>query len=131
MTKRKPDQVDYYVAYEAKVNAGFDFKKVAIALDEDQKRITLTIPKIEKAAVTVDIRTLDYIFQNNKSETNTVSAQAYKACIADATKESEKEPAIKALAEQNAKNIMKALINPFLENFDSDYELEIISGGVS
>ena len=65
------------------------------------------------------------MFQNKKADIATVSEQAYKACIADATKESEAEIAIYDLAEQNAKNIIEALISPFIEQFDPEYELEI------
>ncbi len=48
----------------------------------------------------------------------------------DATKESKKESAIFDLAEQNAKNSMKALVNPYIEQLYSEYELEIKFGGV-
>ncbi len=132
MNTETPDQVDYYVAYMAKVNAGFDFEKINIKLDKEVKKITVSIPEIEFIdEPEVDIGTLEYIFLNDKAETNTVTAQAYPACIADAKKESEEEPAIKDLAKENAKNIMEALINPFIENLDIAYELDIEFGGVS
>lgn len=125
MNEKKPDQIDYYVSYEAKVYAGIDFEKVKITMDEEAKKITVTIPEIEITDINVDIASLDYIFLNNKANTSTVSEQAYKASIADVTNESEKEAAIYDLAEQNAMNIMKALISPFIEQLDSDYTLEI------
>jgi hypothetical protein len=131
INQENPDQVDYYVTYMAKVNAGFDFEKVKVTLDKEVKKITVSIPEIVITDLSVDIGTLDYIFQNDKAETNTITAQAYPACIEDAKKESEEEPAIKDLAKQNAKNIMEALINPFIENLDTVYELEITFGGVS
>ncbi len=130
MNANNPDQLDYYVSYQAKVYAGFDFEKVKITMDEDSKKITVTIPEIEITDINVDIGSLDYIFINKKANKSTVSGKAYKECIADATNESEKEAAIYDLAEQNAKNIMKALINPFIEQLDSDYELEISWGDV-
>lgn len=120
-----PDKLDYYVSYQAKVYAGFDFEKVKITMDEDTKKITVIIPKIEITDINVDIASLDYIFLNKKANTNTVSEKAYKVCIEDAKNESEKEAAIYDLAEQNAKNMMKALIGPFVEQLDSNYELEI------
>ncbi len=125
MNEKKPDQVDYYVSYEAKVNAGIDFKNVTITMDEAIKRITVTLPEIEITDINVDIASLDYIFVNNKANKSTVSEQAYKACIADVTEESDTEAAIFELAEQNTKNIMRALISPFLEQLDTDYELVI------
>lgn len=125
MNEKKPDQVDYYVSYTAKVYAGIDFEKVKITMDQDTKKITVTIPEIEITDINVDIGSLDYIFINKKANKSTVSAKAYKECKADVKNESEKETAIYELAEQNAKNIVKALISPFVEQLDSDYELEI------
>jgi hypothetical protein len=125
MNEKSPDQLDYYVSYNAKVYAGFDFEKVEIAMDEDEKKIIVTIPEIEITDINVDIASLDYIFINEKANKSTVSGKAYKECKADATNESENVAAIYDLAEQNAKNIMKALISPFVEQLDSNYELEI------
>ena len=34
MNEKKPDKLDYYVSYEAKVNAGFDFDKLEITKHE-------------------------------------------------------------------------------------------------
>lgn len=130
MNEKKPNELDCYVSYQAKVYAGFDFEKVEINLDEKTKRITLTIPEIEITDVNVDIASMDYIFQNGKANKSAITEKAYKSCIKDVGDESEKESAIYELAEQNAKNIMKALISPFVEQLDSDYELEIKSGGV-
>ena len=73
----------------------------------------------------VDIASMDYIFENKKANTETVSEEAYKACIQDARQESEKEEAIVTLAKQNAQNIIKALIQPFIENMEDPYELVI------
>ncbi len=125
MNEKKPDKIDYYVSYEARVYAGLDIKDIQITKDEESKKIMVIIPPIEITEINVDITSLDYIFINDKANTSTVSEQAYKACIADVTEESEKEDEIFDLAEQNAKNIIKALISPFIEQLDSDYELVI------
>lgn len=123
--EKKPEKVDYYVSYEAKVYAGIDFEKVEITVDDKLKKIVVTIPEIQITDVVVDIATLDYIFQNDKANTDTVSDQAYKACIADVTSESEKKTEIYDLADENAKNIMEALISPFVQQLDSEYVLVI------
>ena len=125
MNEKKSDRVDYYVSYEAKIYAGFDFDKLEIIKKEEAKKIVVTIPMIEIKEVNVDIISLDFMFQNSKADESTVSEEAYKACIVDAKKESESESKIYDLAKENAKNIVKALINPFIEEFDSEYELEI------
>ena len=68
---------------------------------------------------------MDYIFINDNANTETVSEEAYKQCIDDVTNESNSETAIYELAGQNAKNIVKALIRPFVNSLDSEYKLQI------
>lgn len=120
-----PTQIDYYVSYEAKVKAGFDFESLNMQVDHDRKVITVKIPEIKITDVNVDIGSLDYIFENKKANTETVSEQAYKKCIEDVTKESAEEKAIYELAKQNAKNTMEAIIQPFMEQLDEEYQLQI------
>lgn len=123
--EKKPEKVDYYVSYEAKVKAGIDFEKVAIMVAHEEKLITVTLPEIEIKDVNVDITTLDYIFENEKANTSTVVEEAYKKCIEDVTNESGNTEAIYDLAEQNARNIVEALIRPFMEQLDEAYQLQI------
>ncbi|MCM1159544.1 MAG: DUF4230 domain-containing protein [Bacteroidales bacterium] len=123
--KENPENIDYYVYYEAKVKAGIDFEKVEVNVDNEEKKISVTIPEIKINDVNVDIASLDYIFENEKANTETVSQEAYKAAIADVTNESANEPAIYELAEQNARNIVEALLSPFIKQFDAEYSLEI------
>lgn len=125
MNEKKPENVDYYVSYEAKVKAGIDFEQVEIAVDNEAKKISVTIPEIKITDVTVDIASLDYIFENKKADTETVSQQAYKACIQDVTNESAKKEAIYELAEKNAENMIEALISPFVKQLDAEYVVEI------
>lgn len=125
MNENKPEEIDYYVSYEAKVKAGIDFGQVDVQLNENDKIITVTLPEIKITDVNVDIASLDYIFMNKKANTETVSAQAYKKCIEDVTNESDSTNAIYELAEQNAQNIVEALIHPFVEQLDSEYRLEV------
>ena len=123
--EEKPENIDYYVSYEAKVKAGIDFEQVNLEVNEDEKRITVTLPEVKITDVNVDIASLDYIFMNKRANTETVSAQAYKKCIEDVTNESNSTTAIYELAKQNARNIVEALIKPFVEQLDSEYELKI------
>lgn len=125
MSKEEPTQTDYYVSYEAKVKAGIDLEKVDVSVDNKTKKISVTLPEVQITDRNVNITSLDYIFENNSANTETVSQEAYKACIEDVTNESTNETAIYELAKQNAKNIVEALINPFVEQLDSEYVLEI------
>lgn len=125
VNKENPEKIDYHVYYEARVKAGIDFEQVKIEVDNDAKKIIVTLPEIEITDTNVDIASLEYIFENENANTETVSQEAYKASIEDVKNESSKEAAIYELAEQNAKNIVEALINPFVEQVDSEYQVEI------
>ncbi|MBQ2697513.1 MAG: DUF4230 domain-containing protein [Clostridia bacterium] len=125
MNEKRPEKVDYYVSYEAVIKAGFDFERLSVSVAETDRLIVVTIPEIRIHKVDVDITSLDYIFENTSANTATVSQQAYSACCADAEAESRSQRAIYDLAEQNAHNAVRALIDPFLRQLGSDYRLEI------
>lgn len=125
MNQDNPESVDYYVSYEAKVNAGIDFEQVEIDLDEEAKTIRITMPPVELTEVNVDISSLDFIFYNQKLNTSTVTETAYKACEADVEKESQEQQAIYDLAEQNAKNILTALVKPIVDQAGTEYTLVV------
>lgn len=119
-------KIDYYVSYEATVKAGVDFEAIDINLNNEDKVITITLPNVKINDINVDIGSLDYIFVNLEANTPTVSGQAYKKCIADAELKSNAEEEIYNIAEENARNIVKALVLPFVNQLDEGYELIII-----
>ena len=125
MNEKKPEETDYYVSYEAKVYAGIDFEKIQINVDHDAKIIYVKIPEADITKIDVDIASMDFIFYNNKANASTVSEAAYKACEADAQKESKQQKAIYELARQNACNVLTALINPIVEQVDDEYNLSV------
>ena len=123
--EKKPDQIDYYVSYEATVNAGIDFQTVGVSMDEEQKIITLKVPEAHITNLAVDMSSLDFIFLNKKADKSGVTEDAYKACEEDVKRESEQQTAICELAKQNAKNVLKALTRPIVNQLGEGYQLEI------
>lgn len=131
----KPDEIDYYVSYNAKVKAGIDFSKVQINMNDtadketNVKKVNIIIPKVHITKINVDISSLDFIFLNPNSNVSTVTEQAYKACNEDAEKESAAQEAIYNLAEQNAKSVVTALVQPILTQLEDEqnikYELNV------
>lgn len=124
-TDENDKQPDYYVSYEARVKAGIVMDDVQIAVDNNNKVITVTLPKVEITEINVDISSLDFIFYNLKANTSSVTQEAYKACEDDAKEEVETQEAILTLAKQNAVNIIKALTSPIVEQLDAEYQLVI------
>ena len=123
--EKKTEKIDYYVSYEAKVDAGIDFEKLEISVDNENKIIEIKIPEIYITEINVDISSLDFIFMNDKANSSTVSEEAFKACEADVQAESKQQMAIYELAKQNAVNILTALTKPIVEQLDAEYGLKI------
>lgn len=128
MNEENPEKTDYYVSYEAKVDAGFDFEKMKIYVDDEIKTITVILPQIYITDVNVDIASLDFIFYNRQADQSTVTHEAFKACEMDVQNETAQQDAILDLAQQNAINVVTALISPFIEQLDADYQLNVKQG---
>ena len=94
-------------------------------MDNTEKIIRIELPKVHITDVDVNLASLDFIFVNDKANTPSVSAQAYKACEKDVQEESAQQNAILELAKQNAVNIVTALTRPIVEQLDSAYTLEV------
>lgn len=123
--EKNPEKVKYHVSYEAEIEVGFDVQDINVNLDTEAKKVIVTIPPVDIVNVVVDFTSMDFIFINDKANTATVSETAYKACETDATTESQEQTAIKELAQQNALNYVDALVRPFVEQMDPEYEIEI------
>lgn len=72
-TDENDKQPDYYVSYEARVKAGIVMDDIQIAVDNNNKVITVTLPKVEITEINVDISSLDFIFYNLKANTSSVT----------------------------------------------------------
>ena len=121
--EKNPDKVDFYVSYEAQVEAGIDFS--AIEIHMEGKTITVDLPEARINDVSVDISSMDFMFFNDRANTSTVSERAYKACEKDVQAESENQGAILELAHQNAQNVIRALVQPVIEPMGEEYELVV------
>lgn len=127
--EKNPEKIDYYVSYEAKVKVGFDFEKITLNVDEENKHIVVTIPAVNITDVNVDIASLDFIFVNDKSNDEDALHTAYKVCEDDVKNESQTQEAIFELAQQNAENHVKALVLPFVQQMDEEYSVEFNQEG--
>ena len=123
--EKNPEECDYYVSYEATVKVGIDFDKIGIEVNKDEKTVTVTIPQVQIQKITVDMTSLDFIFIEDSANVATVTEEAYKLCINDVETETKSQNAIFALAEENATNIVTALIKPFVKQVDPEYKITI------
>lgn len=124
---KNTNNVDYHVAYEAKVKFGFNFEDVVFSVDNEAKVINATIPDIRMTDLNVDIGSLEFIFIDNKAKTSTVSAQAYSYCRSDVQYDIQNDYDIYILALRGAKNALLGLTMPFIKQLDSEYTFVIES----
>lgn len=117
--------VKYHVAYNGTVAAGIDFSKIDIKIDENTKKITVELPACEILETTVDFGSMEYIFIDKKSESETVSQEAYHACKADLEMRAAKDGRLITMAEKNAASAVEALVSPWMKQAYSDYEVVI------
>ena len=117
--------IRYYVAYEGRIKAGIDFSEVEIEVEEENKCITITLPEVELKEKTVDPGTLEYIFKDKRSETETVHQEAFRLCEQDLEERAGKEQELLKLARENAIAVVEALVTPWVEQIDQEYQIEI------
>ena len=125
MNEKNPDKLDYYVAYEAKVQAGVNFDELQSEVDEASKTVTIRVPDAYFKKANVDVSSLDFMFNSKKANTSGVTERAYKACQEDADRECSSSEAILELARENAVNAVEALTRPLIEQLYPEYTLVV------
>ena len=119
------ETVHYNVAYEGNVKAGIDFQDISIQIDDTNKKIVVTLPDVKIYDTTVNAGTLEYIFTDQKYNTEDVAQEAYKLCCEDLKEKTERETALYTAAKENAKTAVEALIIPWVEQTDSNYIVDV------
>ena len=99
--------------------------KIKIKIEKEAKKVTVTLPEVQIQDIDVDMGTLDYMFESKRSQTESVSKDAYQAAIADVTKECKDNEEIKDLAKENAKNVVKGVLGTLLAQQEEAYTLEV------
>ena len=122
----KPGEVDYYVAYTATVNAGFDLKNIEITKDDDKKEIVISLPEIEIFEPKIRIEEMDYIVVGKKVKTETISADAYKICKQDVSERARKQAEIYKYAKENGERLVKGLVMPFVDKLEEKYTVRFV-----
>lgn len=105
----------YYVAYEGTVKAGIDdIKDINLTVDKDSKTITIQLPEVKVYPPEVDAGTLEYIFVDEKYNTETVASEAFKKASEDIRTKVENDNEFKMAATETVKTAERAIIKPWL-----------------
>ncbi len=109
------NEIEYSVCYNGTITAGIDFSKIEIEIDDNAKTINVTVPKAEINSINVDAGSLEYIFENEKYNTETVNSEAYALAVNDLEQKAYSNTEILTLAKENAISTVEALLQPWTE----------------
>ena len=119
-------KIKYYVAYKGSVKAGIDASKIEYSIDEASSVINIKLPEITIDEPVVDAGSMDYIFINQKANTEDVAQEAYKYAIADLKSQIANDDQLIEVAKESAKTTEKALMEPWINQYsDKKYEINI------
>ncbi|MBE5923349.1 MAG: DUF4230 domain-containing protein [Lachnospiraceae bacterium] len=105
----------YYVAYEGTVKAGIDnIQDIKLKVDKDSKTITIRLPEVKVYPPEVNAGTLEYIFVDEKYNTETVASEAFEKASEDIRTKVENDNEFKMAATETVKTAEKAIIKPWL-----------------
>ncbi len=110
---KKEKNIICYVAYKGIVEAGFDFSKIALDVNNEKKQIILTLPKIELTLVNIDNESLDSIFVKEKYDNEKTFSKLLKACEQDLMSKAASNDKLLEMAKANAESSLKALLKPW------------------
>lgn len=123
------EDVAYYVAYDGTVILGIDMSQVNINIDTNEGVIIVTLPPIEVKEQTVNASSLDYIFEDEAYDTPEVGVHAQSLCEADfntkIANEIQGDSIMIQLARENTENQINAMFKPIIDQYYTDYELNI------
>ena len=106
----------YHVTYKGHVQLGTTEKLMA-SVDEENKRITVSIPEPRILDLSVDFDSIDYIFLKDKYETETISEDSYQLCLNDMRQNLEVDKSMMKKAKKNTENLVLALFKPFSKDY--------------
>lgn len=118
-------KLKYHVAYEGTVKAGIDFNAIKISVDDENKKITITVPDVTIQDAIVDEGTLEYIFAKKKYDNEEVFKEAFDICQEDLNNRSANETKLLDLAQENARQVIEAMVAPWVEQINAEYTVEI------
>jgi hypothetical protein len=99
----------WHIYYNSTINGGYDINKIESSVDNGNKTITLTIPKIIYSTPAI---TDNETFEQNSDLTE---GEIFSACEQDAQEKISKSTDFSDLAESNAKNTITALLTPITD----------------
>lgn len=117
-------EIECYISYKGKVKLGFDFEDISVK--EHKNTIYVVIPEINVTSVSVDEKSIDFLFLKDKYKKEGYYEQVNSACYNDLLTETSQEESLKNLAVESAVETMNALTEPLRKTLDEGVQLKVI-----
>lgn len=123
------ETIKYYVAYEGMVKAGIDVSQIKVSLEEESGTILIRLPEVTVEKPWVNPGTMEYIFEDEKYNTETVAQEAYRAALADLEERVSADTKLVDTARETAEISAKALVEPWVNqrNDGMEYTVKVLS----
>ena len=121
--EKKDKNIICYVAYKGTVDAGFDFSKIVLTVDNKSNKIIVSLPEMELTSVNIDTKSLDSIYVKEKYDSEKTYSKLLIACEEDLVSKATKNVNLVDMAKANAKSSLKALLKPWEQQ---GYVIEIV-----
>ena len=125
VTEEDVEKVKYHVAYEGTIRYGINFEEITISIDEQNKIINVVVPEVNLIDSEVNIETLDFIFEKDKYEIETVVMEAKSICETDLENKASQNADLKKMAKENAIDTINALICPWIDQIAEEYKVVV------
>lgn len=107
----------YSVKYSGSAVGGVNIGGSTISVDESSKIITVTLPEAYVVDIHVDFGSMQFMWNKNKYNTETVSAEAYKACVKDLKEIVARDTSLLESAKRNAIEQVENLMKSFKKEY--------------
>ena len=119
------EKVKYHVAYEGNVRLGINIEEIQIKVDETNKQITVVLQDVVLFDCSIEPETLDFIFEKEKYETETVIIEAESICKKDLERKVSEDNHLMNMAKESAVDAVNALICPWIEQVANEYTVVV------
>lgn len=120
-TSNDIDDFEYVVSCNGTVTAGINFKDVEVKVDEENKKILITIPKAEVKEINVNSTK----FLNGDDLPASELANARKLCDQTVEERSNNDSELLSAAQEQAKVVLEAFYGQWVKAFDEEYKVEV------
>ena len=120
------DEYVYYVSYEGDVTAGIDFEEIEFKVDKENKKIMIIMPEVTITNARTYIEKQKFIFKNSKYDNVQALQDANRLCNEDIKRKASEDDQLLKTAKENAKLVLEHFYEIWVENYYSDYTLEVM-----